>query len=205
MTHSQDSGHPEPSGTESPSFGSPVIRQATAQDAAVLHEVAAETFPLACPPHTTQEAIADFIATSLSQGAFEGYLANPQRLLFIAEQDGEVAGYTMLIFGEPTDSDVAAAVTTRPTVELSKVYVRAAHHGTGLAAQLVEASVEASISRGAHSIWLGVNQENVRANRFYEKRGFAQVGTKKFLVGDRYEDDFVRERLLARDAPLIVT
>lgn len=199
MTHSQVSGHPETSGGESPSCGSLVIRQATARDAAALHEVAAETFPLACPPHTTQEAIADFIATSLSQAAFEGYLADPRRLLFIAEQDDEVAGYTMLVFGEPTDPDVATAVTTRPTVELSKVYVRAAHHGTGLAAQLVETSVEASVSRGAHSIWLGVNQENVRANRFYSKRGFAQVGTKKFLVGDRYEDDFVRERLLFQD------
>jgi hypothetical protein len=32
----------------------------------------------------------------------------------------------------------------------------------------------------------------VRANRFYEKQGFVRVGTKKFLVGQRYEDDFVR-------------
>ena len=31
----------------------------------------------------------------------------------------------------------------------------------------------------------------------YDKRGFVQVGTKKFLVGERYEDDFVRERVLA--------
>ena len=197
MPHSQDSGHPGPSTAESPSFGEVVIRLATAEDAAALHAVAAETFPLACPPHTTQEAIAAFIATSLSEAAFDGYLADSQRVLFLAEENGEPAGYTMLVFGEPTDPDVAGAVTTRPTVELSKVYVREAHHGSGLAARLVETSVEASISRGAHSIWLGVNQENVRANRFYDKRGFVQVGTKKFLVGERYEDDFVRERVLA--------
>ncbi|MEP6478552.1 MAG: GNAT family N-acetyltransferase, partial [Rhodoglobus sp.] len=41
-------------------------------------------------------------------------------------------------------------------------------------------------------VWLGVNQFNARANRFYEKSGFAIVGTKKFLVGEKYEDDFVR-------------
>jgi diamine N-acetyltransferase len=45
-------------------------------------------------------------------------------------------------------------------------------------------------------MWLGVNQENARANRFYEKNGFAQVGIKHFLVGDRLEDDYVRERAL---------
>ena len=55
------------------------------------------------------------------------------------------------------------------------------------------ASLEAARARGAVGIWLGVNEENVRANRFYEKSGFVRVGTKKFLVGERWEDDFVRE------------
>jgi ribosomal protein S18 acetylase RimI-like enzyme len=44
-------------------------------------------------------------------------------------------------------------------------------------------------------VWLGVNQLNARANRFYEKNGFAIVGEKKFLVGGKAEDDFVRERV----------
>lgn len=172
------------------------IRTATADDAALLHRVAAETFPLACPPHTTAEAIAAFIATNLSQAAFLGYLADPERALFVAEVGGESAGYTMVVFGEPTDPDVAAVVTTRPTAELSKCYVRAGFHGAGIAQSLVEASAEAARSRAARTLWLGVNQENERANRFYEKQGFARVGTKRFLVGERYEDDFVRERAL---------
>ena len=169
-----------------------LIRLAGVDDAALLHSVAAETFPLACPPHTTPGAIAEFIAANLSQSAFAGYLADPQRELFLAQVGGVAAGYTMVVFGEPTDPDVAAAVIVRPTAELSKVYVREGHHGAGIAGGLVSVSVEAARARGALSIWLGVNQENVRANRFYEKQGFALVGTKRFLVGDRYEDDFVR-------------
>jgi RimJ/RimL family protein N-acetyltransferase len=43
-------------------------------------------------------------------------------------------------------------------------------------------------------VWLGVNQLNERAQRFYAKSGFSKVGTKRFLVGDRYEDDYVFER-----------
>lgn len=169
-----------------------MIRQATADDSALLHDVAAETFPLACPPHTRPEAIAAFVADNLSESAFTAYLADPQRVLFVSEADGVADGYTMVVFGDPKDADVAAAVTARPTAELSKVYVRASHHGGGIARQLVEVSVAAAADRGVASIWLGVNQENERANRFYEKCGFAKVGTKKFLVGDRYEDDFVR-------------
>ena len=179
-----------PESAPNPAFAT--IRQATARDAPALAAVAAETFPLACPPHTKPEAIAAFIAANLSETSFDGYLADPERALFIAEVGDEAAGYTMVVFGEPADRDVAAAVLARPTAELSKVYVREGFHGGGLAAQLVAASVESARDRGAVSLWLGVNEENARANRFYEKRGFALVGTKRFLVGDRYEDDFVR-------------
>ncbi|MCU1469526.1 MAG: family N-acetyltransferase [Glaciihabitans sp.] len=170
------------------------IRQAMPQDAGLLHDVAAATFPLACPPHTTRAAIRDFIADHLSETSFDGYLADPQRALFLAVE-GEVAiGYTMVVFGDPTDADAAASITIHPTAELSKVYVREGHHGAGVAGRLVESSIASAAEHGAAGIWLGVNQENARANRFYEKQGFALVGTKRFLVGGQYEDDFVRER-----------
>jgi len=152
------------------------VRRATADDAAELARVAAITFPLACPPSTTDAAKADFIATKLSREAFAGYLASPEHILLLAEADGASAGYTMLVTGDPVDPDVAAAVSTRPTVELSKVYVMPEQHGTGVAAAL--------------------NTENARANRFYDKSGFRIVGAKKFRLGDLDEDDFVRELTL---------
>jgi ribosomal protein S18 acetylase RimI-like enzyme len=180
---------------ESPSNSAVTIRRAGAADARLLHEVAAATFALACPPHTTQASIDDFIAGNLGEDSFQRYLSDPHRALFLAVDGvGEAVGYTMVVFGEPMDPDVAAAITIRPTAELSKIYVREGHHGAGLASQLVAASVGSAAESGAAGIWLGVNQENVRANRFYEKQGFVLVGTKKFLVGERYEDDFVRER-----------
>lgn len=187
MTDASDSPTGRASAPVLPSF-----RKATPDDAALLAAVAAETFPLACPPHTLPESIAAFIATNLSVGSFTSYLADPERALFVAELDGEAVGYTMMVLGEPTDPDVAAAVTVRPTAELSKAYVREGFHGGGIAAQLVAASVAVAWESGAASVWLGVNQQNARANRFYEKQGFALVGTKRFLVGERYEDDYVR-------------
>jgi ribosomal protein S18 acetylase RimI-like enzyme len=174
------------------------IRSARPDDAAALHDLAAITFPLACPPDTLPESIAEFIATNLSETAFTSYLADAHRELFVAELDGALLGYTMLVYGDPYDPDVAAVMPVRPTVELSKVYVHPDHHGAGLAAELVARSVDAARARGAASVWLGVNQQNARANRFYEKQGFALVGTKRFKVGLRYEDDFVRARELPR-------
>ncbi len=196
MSHAEESARKSGVSPAPPELRTSAIRPATPDDAALLHRVAAETFPLACPPHTTADAIADFIARNLSERAFAGYLADRDRALFLAEVGGEAAGYTMVVFGEPDDPDVAATVTVRPTAELSKCYVRPGFHGEGVAPALVIATVAAARARGAVSLWLGVNQENGRANRFYEKQGFALVGTKHFLVGTRFEDDFVRERMI---------
>jgi ribosomal protein S18 acetylase RimI-like enzyme len=41
-----------------------------------------------------------------------------------------------------------------------------------------------------------VNDKNDRANRFYGKHGFERVGSKRFALGDRFEDDYVRELTL---------
>ncbi|WP_308433092.1 GNAT family N-acetyltransferase [Pseudolysinimonas yzui] len=171
------------------------MRPASAADSAALAVVAAATFPLACPPHTTDEAKAAHIATHLTPARFDDYLADPARDLFLAESGDEAVGYTMLIAGEPTDPDVAASLTTRPTAELSKCYVLPGHHGAGIASALMTATLEAARARGAAAVWLGVNEENAKAQRFYDKSGFTRVGRKRFLVGDRYEDDFVMERV----------
>ena len=170
------------------------VREARPYEAEALHALAALTFPLACPPSTTEAAKAAFIEQHLSRAAFERYLADPQRLVLVAERGDELVGYAMLVHGEPGDPDVAAAVQHRPTAELSKLYVHPEQHGGGVASALVEHVLHAAVDQGAVSVWLGVNIHNARANRFYEKAGFAVVGTKGFTVGDVIEDDYVRER-----------
>jgi len=170
------------------------IRTARPADAPALAELAAETFPLACPPHTTEASIAAFIAEHFTVARFDEYLADPGRALLIAEDAERLVGYSMLITGEPGDADAAAALSRRPVVELSKFYTRSAAHGTGVAAPLMAATLEAAAATGVASVWLGVNEENARAIRFYEKHGFAKVGRKHFTVGGRVEDDWVLER-----------
>jgi ribosomal protein S18 acetylase RimI-like enzyme len=153
----------------------------SAEELAVL---AARTFPLACPPSTPAEDIASFIDTNLSAMRFVEYLADPQRTVLIARHDGRIVGYAMLIRGADGDA------------ELSKIYLLAEFHGTGPATVLMDAALKAAADRGAHSVWLGVNQENQRAQGFYLKSGFKINGTRTFRVGARQENDYVMIREL---------
>jgi ribosomal protein S18 acetylase RimI-like enzyme len=172
------------------------VRRAQPSDAAAVAEVAGATFALACPPDADPAAVAQFIATALSEASFAGYLADPARLLLVEEEEvaAPFAGYTMLVAGEPADPDVAGAIRIRPTWELSKIYVREDAHGRGTAASLLTASLDAAREGGALGMWLGTNVENHRAQRFYRKHGFEVVGTRHFRLGARLEDDLVFER-----------
>ncbi|WP_437584060.1 N-acetyltransferase family protein [Paramicrobacterium sp. CJ85] len=173
-----------------------VVRQAVYEDAPAVSAVAAETFGLACPPDADAADVQAFIRDQLSVERFTDFLGDPTRIVLVAEADGEITGYTMLVDAPPTDPAVDEAVTARPAVELNKVYVLARRHGSGTASALMSATLAAAAGHGARGVWLGVNQLNTRAVRFYEKSGFAVVGTRRFQVGTRWFDDFVMQRVL---------
>jgi ribosomal protein S18 acetylase RimI-like enzyme len=172
------------------------LSDAAQTDVDELAELAAATFPLACPPSVPLDDVTAFIAAHLSPQRFADYLADPSRTVLAARDGGRLVGYVILIDGIGDDPDVAAAVTIRPAVELSKIYVRADSHGSGAAARLLAAAVDRAAATGAHCLWLGVNQRNPRAQRFYSKNGFTIAGTKTFVLGAHTEHDFVMVRPL---------
>ncbi|SEH83542.1 Ribosomal protein S18 acetylase RimI [Mycolicibacterium rutilum] len=173
------------------------VTEAVDDDLAELADVAARTFPLACPPAVTADNVAAFIAENLSQQRFGDYLRDPDRTVLVARaDDGSLSGYAMLVRGVPDDDDVQRAVVARPAVEVSKIYVLPERHGAGVAAELMTASLRAAGTLGAAVVWLGVNQQNRRAQRFYAKQGFEVAGTKTFRLGAAIENDYVMVRPL---------
>ncbi|MEZ4596134.1 MAG: hypothetical protein R3C32_04395 [Chloroflexota bacterium] len=107
------------------------IRRATLADARALHEVAAATFPLASPPDTRPEDNQAFIAAHLSEARFQGYLADPARILFVALLDDETVGYTMLVTGEPLRCRGRAGPSTTGRRWSCRRCMLPAHHRSG--------------------------------------------------------------------------
>lgn len=169
----------------------PQVFPATRADLPELADVAARTFPLACPPSVTAENIAVFVAENLSPHRFAEYLTDPDRIVLAARDGERIVGYAMLIRGVPDDEDVQRAVSPRPAIEVSKMYVLPESHGTGASSALMTEALTLARETGYRCVWLGVNQENRRAQRFYAKHGFAVTGTKTFRVGAGVENDFV--------------
>ncbi|MGR0161624.1 GNAT family N-acetyltransferase [Paenarthrobacter nitroguajacolicus] len=169
------------------------IRTATTHDAGKLAELAAVTFPLACPPGSSPADIQAHLENTLSEANFVDYLADANITILVLDDDGQLNGYTLLVAKPASDPDVASVLSALPSTELSKCYVHPDHHGQGAASRLMQASLAHSADKGAAGVWLGVNSENAKAIRFYEKSGFQRVGTKSFTLGSTVEHDFVME------------
>jgi tRNA (guanine37-N1)-methyltransferase len=128
-------------------------------------------------------------ATQLTTKLFQQRIANPaNNLVDVAEVAGNLVGYTWVKFPQgqepPPAADVAAVVTARPQAELSKIYVDVEYAGTGVAGVLIDRAITAAADRGIAVLWLGTNDGNRRAQRFYRRHGLRKVGTRSFLVGD---------------------
>lgn len=154
-------------------------------DVQQLAELAARTFPLACPTSAAREDIAAFIDANLSAECFARYLADPHRAILAAELDGRIVGYAMLIHDLAGDA-----------AQLSKIYVAPEQHGAGTAAALMRLALDTAGRWGVSRVWLGVNQKNQRAQRFYAKHGFTVSGTRTFQLGAGREDDYLMSRTL---------
>lgn len=159
------------------------VRRGRAGDAQDLHDVAARTFPLACPPSVSAQEAHAFVIEHLSAAQFRTWARARGTILLVAELAEVVVGYTLVhLAGERAD--------------LNKFYVLPEHHGGGVSGALMTATLTHAAKAGARSIWLGVNQLNERAQRFYRRHGFDITGVRTFTVGADEHDDYVMERTL---------
>jgi ribosomal protein S18 acetylase RimI-like enzyme len=79
------------------------------------------------------------------------------------------------------------------------IYVRAASHGRGHGRTLLAAVDAEAARRGADVLWLQVWEHNEAAQAFYARLGWTRAGTHPFLMGTRYEDDWVLVRRVAKN------
>ncbi|MFZ2242298.1 MAG: GNAT family N-acetyltransferase [Gordonia amarae] len=192
-----NAGPSKTAATTGPKPAAPVIDVvADTALAAEVADVAAITFPLACPPHCTDGDIAAFVANNFRPANFVRHIQNPESDLLVAREGRKVIGYSLIHHTPPSNPDVTAVVTERPASEISKMYVLPGHHGSAVAAALMTTALGISRDRGSVVAWLGVNQHNHRARGFYTKMGFTRVGEKTFDLNGNVEHDFVLSRRL---------
>lgn len=167
------------------------LRCAAAADTPALSLLAGATFLEAFAGILDGADIVAHVARNSSPDAFAHYLGEGAvATLAEAAHGGAPLGYTLIVRPDlpvsPVDGDI----------ELKRIYVLAPLHGSGLGPALMAHALDDARAAGHRRLLLGVYGGNRRAHRFYEKQGFAVVGTRRFLVGATTHDDLIYARAI---------
>jgi len=165
-----------------------VIRRGKPRDAGLLAELGACTFSDTFAADNTPADMAAYLASAFNPEQQAAELADPQCLFQIAENNGVAVGYSMLRSG-----NVLPEVTGDKPIELVRLYVSQDSLGSGVGAALMEACIGEAKQRGYQTLWLGVWERNHRAQAFYRKWNFHEVGTHVFHLGDDPQTDILMQ------------
>jgi ribosomal protein S18 acetylase RimI-like enzyme len=155
------------------------IRRADAEDANLIAVLGTTTFYEAYFEQDVPAALANYILGSFSPDRTGAELDEPGSEFFILFLDGKAVGYSKL-----RDDPSGPGVTSENAAELQRFYLVERAYGKGLAGILLDHLLGRARERGFDMVWLGVWTENKRAQRFYEKHGFADTGGRLEFVYD---------------------
>lgn len=168
------------------------LRRAGAGDAAALSLVASATFLETFAGLLDGRDIVAHCGEKSSAAAFAAWLTDDGCRAVLAELDvgGAPVGYTLLT---PPDLPID---TGADDIELKRIYTLGRTHGAGLGAALMTRAIDDARAMRRTRLLLGVYGGNKRAQRFYEKHGFAVAGTRRFRIGATLHDDLIYARAI---------
>ena len=169
------------------------IGPGSVEDAAELAAFAARTFAEAFAADNDPDDLQAHLSSSYTPEQQAAELADPSMTTILARSQGELLAYAQVRRSSPP-----SCVTQSAPIELYRFYLDSRAHGSGLAAELMQAVHQVARDFEAHHIWLGVWEQNPRAIAFYEKEQFVDVGNKEYMVGpDRQIDRVLVTRVQA--------
>ena len=165
------------------------IRKATKKDAEGLAHLAHRTFETAFGSQNDPEDIRVYLDHNFSTAQIQNELAAPNTFFLLAYLGRFLIGYVKLAAGaSPASPD---DVGNEKSIQLCRIYIDAHLTGKGYGSQIMTACLKESRRLGYETVWLGVWEKNLSAQKFYERFGFRRVGTQSFVLGSDVQKDAV--------------
>ncbi|MCW0200123.1 GNAT family N-acetyltransferase [Sphingopyxis sp.] len=130
--------------------------------------------------------LAAFLADWNPPARIAAQIADPEwTIALIRGDDGAILGFAKL---GPIDFPIPEGHPTGDATELHQLYVAPEAKGTGVAAALMDWGIAWARER-ASILYLSVFTENPRAQAFYRRYGFTDIGRNPFRVGNHIDED----------------
>jgi len=158
-------------------------RPATPADAAELSAVATRAYVETFEGLYRQGDLDAFLPAAFGPAGLQGHLSHPAYIVQVATDGDAIVGFAKLgpiVF--PGDWPAGA-------IELHQLYVVGSHLGEGIGPALMDWALATARAAGRTEMLLSVYVDNHRAKRFYQRRGFVDIGRFDFHVGATVDED----------------
>lgn len=113
----------------------------------------------------------------------------------IKQQTAEGYEYYLLMLKDEAVGYTGIHPEERESLFLSKLYLKKAYRGQGLASEAFAFLEQYCRDHGLGKIWLTVNRYNEHSILVYEKKGFLKVQTQTADIGEGFVmDDYIMEK-----------
>ena len=162
------------------------IRRGVPDDAPALAAFAERTFVETFGSDNDPRDMAAFVERTYGVEQQAAELTDPGVTTLLAHRDGRLVAFAQMRRHVPPPG-----VSDATAIELRRFYVERPAQGTGVAQLLMAAVFDAARGAGARHVWLGVWERTPRAQAFYRKCGFTDVGSQPFVLGSDHQNDRV--------------
>ena len=162
------------------------IRRININDVTALSVIARKTFYDTFTGTCTEEDMQGFLDQYYSKTQLGKELQDAEMYFFFAEINGEPVAYLQI----KEDYKNFPEIKKWKALELKRIYVISQFQGKGIAQKLMDFFLDFAAEKKYEVVWLGVWEHNIRAQKFYEKYGFADSGyTHDFPIGSTPQTD----------------
>lgn len=162
------------------------IKKCTYDDLYTLQEVSRKTFIETFQDQNSPENMKAYLERAFNIEQLHRELSHPYSQFFMVFFNDDLAGYLKLNTGDAQTEEMGQA-----SLEVERIYILSAFQKQGLGKFLLNQAIEIAEQQNKQEIWLGVWEENDNALAFYRSKGFKQVGSHSFFMGDEEQIDFI--------------
>lgn len=163
------------------------IRVGTASDARALNLLAVETFIDTFAHLYTPNNLKEFLESNYTEQIQLSELERTDYETFLLVCNENIVGFCTIRFGSREE----LIKGPDPVTEIWRFYISKSYIGRGVAKILMDQVMEVLQERRTSVVWLGVWENNQRAQKFYKKYGFMEVGYHDFVVGTAVDRDLL--------------
>lgn len=161
------------------------------EEVTILRDLAIQTFTETFGGHNTDEQLQEFFEQDYTLEVLGKELKSTENEVYFLRRDGEVVGYLKVNWGEDqTEQEL------EDSFEIQRIYILNAYQGHGLGKFLFEFALERAYASGKSWAWLGVWENNLKAQALYRKYGFEKFSEHSFAVGDLVDTDWLMKKAL---------